>query len=151
MGMIRGLLTCMGKLAGLHFKGRVDEGREAVKQATIKRLLPEWSRKSLTSFSYPLLLRDPFTVLVETTAVAPEMLRQVLILAYYACLARTVIGLVYVLNKTRSRSTTQLGRRAHEDNFGDVRMFFMSVVRHSPVFEHTSSSTRLRAHSDACL
>ncbi|KAJ7691341.1 hypothetical protein B0H17DRAFT_1169139 [Mycena rosella] len=139
MGMIRGLLTCMGKLAGLHFKGRVDEGREAVKQAIIKRLLPEWSRTSLTSFSYPLLLRDPFTVLVETAAVAPEMLRHVLILCYYACLARTVIGLVYVLNKTRSHSTTQLGRRAHEDIFGDVRMFFMSVVRHSPVFEHTAT------------
>jgi E3 ubiquitin-protein ligase UBR1 len=139
MGMIRGLLTCMGKLAGLHFKGRVDEGREAVKQAIIKRLLPEWSRTSLTSFSYPLLLRDPFTVLVETAAVAPEMLRHVLILAYYACLARTVIGLVYVLNKTRSHSTTPLGRRAHEDIFGDVRMFFMSVVRHSPVFEHTAT------------
>ncbi|KAJ7366463.1 hypothetical protein DFH08DRAFT_167979 [Mycena albidolilacea] len=138
-GMIRGLLTCLGKLAGLHFKGRVDEGREAVKQAIIKRLLPEWSRTSLTSFSYPLLLRDPFTVLVETAAVAPEMLRHVLILAYYACLARTVIGLVYVLNKTRSHSTTPLGRRAHEDIFGDVRMFFMSVVRHSPVFEHTAT------------
>ncbi|KAJ7920766.1 hypothetical protein B0H13DRAFT_1986155 [Mycena leptocephala] len=128
-----------GQLAGLHFKGRVDEGREAVKQAIIKRLLPEWSRTSLTSFSYPLLLRDPFTVLVETAAVAPEMLRHVLILAYYACLARTVIGLVYVLNKTRSHSTTPLGRRAHEDIFGDVRMFFMSVVRHSPVFEHTAT------------
>ncbi|KAJ7650236.1 hypothetical protein FB45DRAFT_986384 [Roridomyces roridus] len=139
MGMIRGMLTCMTKLAGLHFKGRADEGREAVKQAIIKRLLPEWSRTSLTSFSYPLLLRDPFTVLVETAAVAPEMLRHVLILAYYACLARTVIGLVYVLNKTRSHSTAQLGRRAHEDIFGDVRMFFMSVVRHSPVFEHTAT------------
>ncbi|KAJ7220823.1 hypothetical protein GGX14DRAFT_432210 [Mycena pura] len=139
MGMIRGLLTCMAKLAGLHFKGRADEGRDAVKQAIIKRLLPEWSRTSLTSFSYPLLLRDPFTVLVETATVAPEMLRHVLILAYYACLARTVIGLVYVLNKTRSHSTTQLGRRTHEDIFGDVRMFFMSVVRHSPVFEHTAT------------
>ncbi|KAJ7073950.1 hypothetical protein C8F01DRAFT_1242237 [Mycena amicta] len=139
MGMIRGLLTCMAKLAGLHFKGRTDDGRDAVKQAIIKRLLPEWSRTSLTSFSYPLLLRDPFTVLVETAAVAPEMLRHVLILAYYACLARTVIGLVYVLNKTRSHSTTQLPRRAHEDIFGDVRMFFMSVVRHSPVFEHTAT------------
>ncbi|KAJ7466863.1 hypothetical protein FB451DRAFT_1560841 [Mycena latifolia] len=102
---------------GLHFKGRVDE---AVKQAIIKWLLPEWSRTSLTFFSYP-LLRDPFTVLVETAAVAPEMLRHVLILAYYACLTRT------------------LGRRAHKDIFGDVRMFFMSVVRHSPVFEHTAT------------
>jgi E3 ubiquitin-protein ligase UBR1 len=137
--MIRGLSACLTKLAVLHFKDRPDEGREAIRQAIIKRLLPEWSRTSLTSFSYPLLLRDPFTVLVETAAVAPDMLRHVLILTYYACLARTVIGLVYVLNKTRSYNTTSITRRAHEDIFGDVRMFFMSVVRHSPIFEHTAT------------
>ena len=139
MRMVRGLLMCLTKLASLHFKSRPDEGRDAVRQAIIKRLLPEWSRTSLTSFSYPLLLRDPFTVLVETASVAPEMLRHVLVLAYYACLARTVVGLVYVLNKTRSHSTVQLAQRKHEDVFGDVRMFFMSVVRHSPVFEHTAT------------
>jgi E3 ubiquitin-protein ligase UBR1 len=139
MRMIRGLVACVTKLAGMHFKGRPDEGHEAIRQAIIKRLLPEWSRTSLTSFSYPLLLRDPFTVLVETAAVAPDILRHVLVLAYYACLARTVVGLVYVLNKTRSYSTVQVSRRYHEDIFGDVRMFFMSVVRHSPVFEHTAT------------
>ncbi|KAL0950567.1 hypothetical protein HGRIS_007369 [Hohenbuehelia grisea] len=137
--MINSLLTCLAKLAALHFRGRPDEGRDAIRQAIIKRLLPEWSRTSLTPFSYPLLLRDPFTVLVETAAVAPEMLRHVLVLTYYACLARTVIGLVYVLNKTRSYSTTQIPRRNHQDLFGDIRMFFMSVVRHSPVFEHTAT------------
>ncbi|GLB36806.1 putative zinc finger in N-recognin (UBR box) [Lyophyllum shimeji] len=139
MRMVRGVLACLTALVRIHFSGRPDEGRDAVKQAIIKRLLPEWSRTSLTSFSYPLLLRDPFTILVETAAVAPEILRHVLVLTYYACLARTVIGLVYVLNKTRSYSTVQLPSRTHEDVFGDVRMFFMSVVRHSPVFEHTAT------------
>ncbi|CAK5268665.1 unnamed protein product [Mycena citricolor] len=139
MGMVRGLLVCLTRLAGQHFKSRGDEGREGIKQAIIKRLLPEWSRTSLTSFSYPLLLRDPLTILVETASVAPEILRHVLILAYYACLARTVIGLVYVLNKSRSHATTPIVKRMHQDIFGDVRMFFMSVVRHSPVFEHTAT------------
>ncbi|KDR68822.1 hypothetical protein GALMADRAFT_1032198 [Galerina marginata CBS 339.88] len=137
--MIRGLLACLTKLVALQFKNRPDEGRDAVRQAIIKRLLPEWSRSSLTSFSYPLLLRDPFTILVETAAVAPEMLRHVLVLTYYACLARAVIGLVYILNKSRTHNTSPVPRRAHEDIFGDVRMFFMSVVRHSPVFEHTAT------------
>ncbi|KAF8880925.1 hypothetical protein CPB84DRAFT_1687402 [Gymnopilus junonius] len=138
--MIRGLLACLTKLVTLQFKNRPDGGRDAVRQAIIKRLLPEWSRSSLTSFSYPLLLRDPFTILVETAAVAPEMLRHVLVLTYYACLARTVLGLVYVLNKSRNyNNTSSVPRRAHEDIFGDVRMFFMSVVRHSPVFEHTAT------------
>ncbi|OBZ78672.1 E3 ubiquitin-protein ligase ubr1 [Grifola frondosa] len=136
--MIRGALTCLTKLAALSFKGRPDEGRDAVKQAIIKRLLPEWSRTSLTSFAYPLLLRDPFAILIETAAVAPDMLRHVLILTYYACLARTVIGLVYTLNKSRSHLTTAVSGRSHEDIFGDIRMFFMSVVRHSPVFEQAA-------------
>ncbi|KAK0502977.1 hypothetical protein EDD18DRAFT_1276884 [Armillaria luteobubalina] len=139
MRMIRGLLTCLTRLSALHYKGRPDEGRDSVRQAIIKRLLPEWSRSSLTSFSYPLLLRDPFTLLVETAAVAPDMLRHVLVLTYYACLARTVIGLVFVLNKIRSYNSTPPIQRAHDDIFGDVRMFFMSVVRHSPVFEHTAT------------
>uniref|UniRef100_A0A8H8CS44 E3 ubiquitin-protein ligase n=1 Tax=Psilocybe cubensis TaxID=181762 RepID=A0A8H8CS44_PSICU len=136
--MIKGLLACLTKLVALQFRNRPDEGRDAVRQAIIKRLLPEWSRSSLTSFSYPLLLRDPFTILVETAAVAPEMLRHVLVLAYYACLARTVIGLVYILNKLRNHNTTPLTQRSHEDIFGDIRMFFMSVVRHSPLFERTA-------------
>ncbi|KAH9947349.1 hypothetical protein B0H21DRAFT_339112 [Amylocystis lapponica] len=136
--MIRGLVACLTKLVALNFKGRPDEGRDAVRQAVVKRLLPEWSRTSLTSFAYPLLLRDPFTILVETAAVAPDMLRHVLVLTYYACLARTVIGLIYVLNKTRSYHTTSIPQRSHQAIFGDVRMFFMSVVRHSPVFEQAA-------------
>jgi E3 ubiquitin-protein ligase UBR1 len=137
--MIRGLLACLTKMAAMQLKGRSDGGCDAIRRAIITRLLPEWSRTSLTSFSYSLLLHDPFTVLVETAAVAPDMIRHVLILTYYVCLARTVIGLVHILNKTRSYRTVQIGRRNHEDIFGDVRMFFMSVVRHSPVFEHTAT------------
>lgn len=136
--MVRGMLMCLSRLAAMQFKGRPDEGRDAVRQAIIKRLLPEWSRITLTSFSYPLLLRDPFTILVETAAVAPEMIKHILILTYYACLARTVIGLIYILTKTRSLNTPNIANRTHEDIFGNVRMFFMSVVRHSPIFEHTA-------------
>lgn len=108
-----------------------------MKQAIIKCLLPGWSRTSLSSYSYPLLLRNPLTVLVETAAIAPEMLQHVLMLCCYACLARTVIGMV--LNKARSCMSVQVASRSHVDLFGDIRMFFMSVVRHSPVFEHTAT------------
>lgn len=141
--MIRGLLTCLTKLVSLSFKLRPDEGRDAVRQAIIKRLLPEWSRTSFTSFSHPLLLRDPFAILVETAAVAPDMLKHILVLTYYAHLARTVIGLVYILNKTRSSTTLALGDCKYEDLFGDTRMFFMSVVRHSPVFEQAAEGVLL--------
>ena len=106
--MVRSLLGCLASLAKIELEGRPDGGKEAVKQAIIKRLLPEWSRTTLTSYSYPLLLRYPFTVLVETAAVAPEILQHVLVLCYYACLARIVIGMVYVLNKARSCNSIQV-------------------------------------------
>ncbi|EMD41464.1 hypothetical protein CERSUDRAFT_146440 [Gelatoporia subvermispora B] len=136
--LIRGLLLCLTRLAAIHFHNRPDEGRDSVRQAIIKRLLPEWSRASLSTYAYPLLLRDPFTILVETAAIAPQYLPQVLTLTYYACLARTAIGLIYVLNKTRSHHATNILQRSHEDIFGDIRVFFMSVVRHSPVFEQAA-------------
>ena len=81
--MVRSLLGCLASLVKIELEGRPDGDKEAVKQAIIKRLLLEWSRTSLTSYSYPLLLQ--------------------------------AVSL-----------------------FGDVRMFFMSIVRHSPVFEHTA-------------
>ena len=137
--MVRSLHGCLALLAKIELEGRPGGGKEAVKQAIIKRLLPEWSRTTLTSYSYPLLLRDPFTVLIEMAAVAPEMLHHVLVLCYYACLARTIIGMVYVLNKARWCNSIQVVSRSHADLFGNVRMFFMSVVRHSPVFEHTAT------------
>lgn len=139
MKMIRSLLAVLARLSAMNFKKRPDEGREAVKQAIIKRLLPEWSRTSFTSFSYPLLLRDPLAILVEAATVSPEILRHVMVLAYYACLARTVIGMVYILNKARNNTNLPSIKRTHEALFGDVRMFFMSVVRHSPVFEHMAT------------
>ncbi|KAI5118525.1 hypothetical protein M0805_007693 [Coniferiporia weirii] len=136
--MIRGMVANLTRLAALHFKNRPDEGRDAIRQAIVKRLLPEWSRTSLTSLPYPLLLREPLTILVETAAVAPEMLRHALIPLYYACLARTVIGTVYVLNKCRAVNAFSIPTRRYESLFGDLRMFCMSVVRQSPVIEHTA-------------
>ncbi|KAI0638910.1 hypothetical protein C8Q77DRAFT_1078285 [Trametes polyzona] len=141
--LVRGLHICLTKLVFLGYRSRSGEGREPVRQAIIKRLLPEWSRTSFTSFSHPLLLRDPFTLLVETAAVAPDMLKHILTLTYYAHLARTVIGLVYILNKSRSSATPTVPSRKYEDIFGDTRMFFMSVVRHSPIFEQAAEGVLL--------
>jgi len=139
MGMIRGLIAFLTKVAGLQFCGKLEEGREAARQAIIKRLLPEWSGTSFTTspFSHPLLLREPFTILVETAAVVPEILRHILVLTYYACLARTAIGII-TLTKTWSYQTVTVGERTQENLFGDIKVFFMSVVQHSPVFERTA-------------
>ena len=76
-------------------------------------------------------------------SVAPDMLKHVLILTYYAHLARTVVGLVYILNKSRSNQMISIEARKYEDIFGDTRMFFVSVVRHSPVFEQAADAVFL--------
>ena len=67
------------------------------------------------------------------------IMRHVMALAYYACLARTVIGMVYILNKARNNTNLPSTKRTHEALSGDVRMFFLSLVRHSPVFEHMAT------------
>lgn len=93
-----------------------------VKQAIIKHLLPEWSRMSLMSYLYPLLLRDPFMVLVKSAAVTLEMLQHVLVLCYYACLACTIIDMVF-LNKAQSCNSILAMSCSHMDLFRDVWMF----------------------------
>lgn len=134
--LLRGLIVFLTKLASLQFKGRADGGRDSIRQAIVKRLLPEWRREP--AFNSPLLLREPLTILVETAAVAPESLRYVTILTYYASLARTTIGIVQLLGKPQSIQPNLSTSSGHRELFGDLRTFVMSVVRHSPLLEHTA-------------
>jgi hypothetical protein len=61
-----------------------------------------------------------------------------LTLSYYTFLARTVTGLIYVLEQGPKLASTATDPENIENLFGDLRMFFTSVVRHSPVVEHAS-------------
>lgn len=74
----------------------VNNGNAALRQAALrqgilKRLLPHWS--SDESVRFPLLLRDPLAILVESVAIIPECLVQITTLMYYAALTQTVFGL----------------------------------------------------------
>ena len=42
--MVRSLLGCLASLAKFELEGRPDGGKKAVKQATIKCLLPDWEQ-----------------------------------------------------------------------------------------------------------
>ncbi|KAF8525093.1 hypothetical protein BU17DRAFT_41819 [Hysterangium stoloniferum] len=133
---IRGLVACLTKLAALQFKDRSDGGRETIRHAIVKRLLPEWRRE--TAFNSPLLLREPLTIIVEMAAVSPESLRYVTILAYYASLARITIGIVQLLMKSQHVQLANTTNGKQKDLFGDLGTFVMSVVRHSPLLEHSA-------------
>ncbi|KAF8584966.1 hypothetical protein K439DRAFT_1633097 [Ramaria rubella] len=134
--LVRGLVACLTKLASIQFKDRADGGRDAIRQAIVKRLLPEWRREP--AFNSPLLLREPLTILVETAAVSPKSLRYVTVLAYYASLARITIGIVQLLGKPQSVQAIVPTSTRHRELFGDLRTFVMSVVRHSPLLEHAA-------------
>jgi E3 ubiquitin-protein ligase UBR1 len=145
MHAIRATLVSLRKLAALQFPDRADGGRTAIRQALIKRLMPQWTRDPLR---LPLLFRDPLTILVEVAAVAPDILPHAITLMYYACLARTCLALLSILGDL---SPTQLSSPKsvipYDRLFGDVRIFVMSVARHSPELERFAAQI-LRAHSD---
>lgn len=137
--LLRGLVASMRKLVSFHFKDRPDGGLPAVRQALIKRLLPEWRREN--TLNLPLLLRDPLSMVIEAAAVAPEILRYIIILCYYATVTRATLRLVSHIGKP-SPSQIDLGGGGHsvdyQSFFGDIRVFIGSVARHSPTLDHTA-------------
>ncbi|KZV80483.1 hypothetical protein EXIGLDRAFT_780904 [Exidia glandulosa HHB12029] len=134
--LLRGLVASLTKLATFHFKDRADGGRPVIRQAIMKRLLPEWRREP--ALHLPFLLRDPVTVLFETAAVAPEILRYVIVMLYYASVARTALRLVSHLGKPSHQDITVNGDVDYNSLFGDIRIFVSSVARHSPTLDHTA-------------
>ncbi|CAO1614904.1 unnamed protein product [Sympodiomycopsis kandeliae] len=98
IGLIRSLLFCLKNVVAieaLNVPGKATSTKtnfmNGMRQGLLKRLLPHWS--SDEAVRYPLLLRDPLTILVETAAIAPEYLAQVTSLMYYATLVQTIFGL----------------------------------------------------------
>jgi E3 ubiquitin-protein ligase UBR1 len=148
--LLRGLLACLGKLAALQFPERRDSGSESMRQAILKRVLPEWTRDA--GLRKPLLLRDPLGILAEAACVAPDILPQLTVLMYYACLARTAIALVNYMAHLRPTSALPvIPERDHPKIFGDVRTFVLSVARHSRTLEQTAEQTLRSPLSEARL
>ena len=137
--LLRGLVASLRKLASFHFKERPDGGLSAIRQALIKRLLPEWRRDN--ALNLPLLLRDPMSMVFEAAAVAPEILRYIIVLCYYAAATRATLRLVSHIGKP-SPAQIDLGNAPHSSDyaavFGDIRVFISSVARHSPTLDHTA-------------
>jgi E3 ubiquitin-protein ligase UBR1 len=65
--------------------------------AIFARFLPDWYRAS--SLPTSLLLRDPLSIVIECAAIAPDVLHPVIIMAYYAELARALICVSILVRK----------------------------------------------------
>lgn len=81
--------------------------RASLRQGILKRLLPHWS--SDESVRFPLLLRDPLTVLVESVAIVPEYFSQITTLMYYATLTQTIFGLAQPSIWPQASASTSAG------------------------------------------
>jgi E3 ubiquitin-protein ligase UBR1 len=72
---------------------KVDEDnyQSMMRHGLLMRLLPHWGGHE--PVRSPLLLRDPMTILIEASIIAPENLHQITILMFYIQLIQVVFGL----------------------------------------------------------
>ncbi len=139
--IIRGLVAYLAKRSEFSFLARPDKGRQAIRHGILTRLLPSAMRDRNAMMMQPLMLRDPFVVLVETAAVAPEILPHVVVLTYFLCMARTAVGLVDLLSQLQSGGTVPRISPSCPELFGEsVAIFVQSVCRHSPVLEQMAEA-----------
>lgn len=89
--MIESMLGCLENLAMRH-PTHLSNGPQIIAKGIFQRILPEFGRED--NVRQPLLLRDPFSLLVETAAIAPDSLPPMITLTFYAQLVRTVIALI---------------------------------------------------------
>jgi E3 ubiquitin-protein ligase UBR1 len=112
------------------------------------RFLPDWFRNNrLTS---PLLLRDPLTIVIETAALCPDILQPVMVLAYHAELARTMLSMPFWAKKSlvelsrASKPSDQPSEDATSASahtlFTGFRTVAMTMFRHSPQLHHEAAS-----------
>ncbi|ORY35607.1 ubiquitin-protein ligase [Naematelia encephala] len=115
--------------------------RTALRVGLFARFLPDWYRAS--ALPSPLLLRNPLGMVVEAAAIAPDLLHAVIVMAYYAELTRSMLGLsLYMKRCLGSRTQPQSRTRPPEDVhlaeavgvFGDFKGIMQSVLRHAGPF-----------------
>lgn len=118
--------------------------RTALRVGLFARFLPDWYRAS--SLPNPVLLRDPLGIVIETAALAPDLLQTVIIMAYYAELTRVMLGLsVFVRrslaskHKPQSRTSPPLEPQMDDamDIFSNFRGTMIGLFRNAGPFSDT--------------
>ncbi|WRT68366.1 uncharacterized protein IL334_005342 [Kwoniella shivajii] len=95
MKLIKKLIGLLQLELDLYFGPGFD--RTALRVGIFARFLPDWYRSS--TLPSPLLLRRPLGMVIETAAIAPDLLQSVIVMAYYAELTRAMLGLSLFVKK----------------------------------------------------
>lgn len=133
---IRGIVGTLSRMAAVHFRSRKQAAFESMRLAIAKRLLPEWTREE--QYRQPFLLRDPYAILFECAAIAPEFIPNVSCALYYAILLRTLFGLTQHLLSATSVHAPQLAATRHGTFLGSVAVLIKSAARHSPALDRAT-------------
>lgn len=104
--LIKKLIGLMQLELDLYFGPRWD--RTALRVGLFARFLPDWYRAS--TLPSPLLLRNPLVLVVETAAIAPDLLQAVIHMAFFAELTRTMLGMNMWIKRCLSLRTPAQSR-----------------------------------------
>lgn len=104
---IKALVGTLQLELDLHLGRNYD--RSALRVGIFARFMPYWYR-NITVVPGPLLCRDPFGIVVEVAAIAPDVIQSVIHLGYYSELTRTVLGLATWVRRCIASSTAQAMR-----------------------------------------
>ncbi|KAK6910515.1 ubiquitin-protein ligase [Kwoniella mangroviensis CBS 8886] len=96
MKLIKKLIGLLQLELDLYFGPGFD--RTALRVGIFARFLPDWYRSS--TLPSPLLLRKPLGMVIETAAIAPDLLQSVIVMAYYAELIRSMFGLALSIKRS---------------------------------------------------
>ncbi|WWC90739.1 uncharacterized protein L201_005676 [Kwoniella dendrophila CBS 6074] len=103
MKLIKQLIGLLQLELDLYFGPSTGFDRTALRVGIFARFLPDWYRSS--TLPSPLLLRKPLGMVIETAAIAPDLLQSVIVMAYYAELTRSMLGLSLFVKKSFSSSS----------------------------------------------
>ena len=120
--------------------------RTALRVGIFARFLPDWYRAS--TLPSPLLLRNPLGMVIETAALAPDLLHSVIVMAYYATLVRVMLGLSIYARRVLLPKTQPMGRIPPVDEpekedalavFSDFRTIMHAVLRSTGPFNDSEA------------
>jgi E3 ubiquitin-protein ligase UBR1 len=134
--LIKRLIGLMQLELDLYFGPRWD--RTALRVGLFARFLPDWYRAS--TLPSPLLLRNPLALVVETAAIAPDLLQAVIHMAFFAEITRTMLGMNMWIKRAlglktpaqpRSSPPADLGLAAALAIFRDFRPIMVRLLRNN--------------------
>lgn len=148
MKLIKQLISSLRLELDLFFGIKHD--RTHLRVGLFARFMPDWYRQS--TLPSPLLLRNPLSMVVETAAIAPDLLQPVILLAYYACLTRTILGLPLIVKRSISTKGTPAPPTPLPDDpylpdslgvFARFRPIVQSILRSAGPFNDTDAVLQL--------